>query len=119
MSIGERIRKLREEKDMTLDALGKACGTTRQSIYKYEAGIVTNIPMDRVVAIAKALGTTPEYLLEWDKPSPETELAEYLEMLRTRPECRMLLDTVKGAKKEDVEENVRFIEALRKSKNAD
>lgn len=47
-------------------------------------------------------------------PEPETdELREYLEMLRSRPECRMLLSTVKGATKEEVEANVKLIEALR------
>lgn len=47
-------------------------------------------------------------------PEPETdELREYLDMLRNRPECRMLLSTVKGATKEEVEANVRLIEALR------
>lgn len=60
------------------------------------------------------------FLGESEKPtiSEDDELNEYLEMLRTRPECRMLLDTVKGAKKSEVEENVRFIEALRKAKDA-
>ena len=47
-------------------------------------------------------------------PEPESdELREYLEMLRTRPECRMLLSTVRGATKEEVEANVKLIEALR------
>lgn len=47
-------------------------------------------------------------------PEPESdELRDYLEMLRTRPECRMLLSTVKGATKEEVEANVKLIEALR------
>lgn len=43
----------------------------------------------------------------------EDELREYLEILRTRPEARMLLSTVKGASKAEVEDNVKFIEALR------
>ena len=47
------------------------------------------------------------------KVEPEDELREYLDMLRNRPECRMLLSTVKGATKEEVEANVRLIEALR------
>ena len=33
----------------------------------------------------------------------QDDLTEYLEMLRTRPECRTLLFQIKGAKKEDVE----------------
>ena len=43
----------------------------------------------------------------------EDELREYLEILRSRPEARMLLSTVKGASKAEVEANVKFIEALR------
>jgi len=46
----------------------------------------------------------------------DTELLEYLEYLRTRPEARILMSTMRGATKEEVEENVRFIEALRKSR---
>ena len=44
----------------------------------------------------------------------EKELAEYLEMLRTRPECRMLFKLADNATKEDVEKAVAIIEALRK-----
>lgn len=47
------------------------------------------------------------------------ELEKYIDMLRTRPEMRLLLDTQDGATKEQVEENVRFLDALRKAKNAD
>lgn len=41
-------------------------------------------------------------------------LNEYLEMLRTRPECRMLFSVAKDATKDDVESAVAIIEALRK-----
>ena len=42
-------------------------------------------------------------------------LNEYLEMLRTRPECRMLFSVAKDATKDDVEKAVAIIEALRKT----
>lgn len=42
------------------------------------------------------------------------DLAQYLEMLRTRPECRMLFSVAKDATKDDVESAVAIIEALRK-----
>lgn len=41
------------------------------------------------------------------------ELTEYLETLRTRPECRMLFSLAKDATKADVEKAVAIIEALR------
>lgn len=69
MTIGERIRKARTDKGLTLDELGKLCSTTRQTIYKYECGVVTNIPLARVEVMANALGVTPAYIMGW----PEKE----------------------------------------------
>lgn len=43
----------------------------------------------------------------------DEELTEYLEVLKTRPEMRMLFQLSKDATKEDVETAVRIIEALR------
>lgn len=52
-------------------------------------------------------------LYEAKKRQDEEDLARYLELLRTRPEMRILLDTVEGATKEEVEANVKFLETLR------
>ena len=38
MQINERIRATRIDKDITQEEIAKALGTTRQQIYKYEAG---------------------------------------------------------------------------------
>ena len=43
----------------------------------------------------------------------DAELTEYLEVLRSRPECRMLFSLAKDATKADVEKAVAIIEALR------
>lgn len=52
---------------------------------------------------------------EEEKPlvNDDKELTEYIQMLKTRPECRMLFQLSKNATKEDVEKAVRIIEALR------
>ena len=67
MSIGKKIRELREAKNMSLEDVARLCGTTRQAIYKYENEIVTNIPYDRIILLAKALNTTPSQLFEWEE----------------------------------------------------
>ena len=64
-SIGSRIRCARERADITQDQLGRLCGTTKQTIFKYENGIVTNIPMDKISLIAKILNVNPCYLMGW------------------------------------------------------
>lgn len=74
MTKGERIRKLRIEKGITQESMAKLLNTTKQTISKYEKGIVTNIPSDRIEDMAKLLDTTPEYILGWKevkkKPTP-------------------------------------------------
>ena len=93
MTIGQRIKAARERKDMTLDEVAKRCNTTKQTIFKYENEIVTNIPYDKIVLLSDALDVSPSFLFGWDEkknyPS-ETELTEVerlaLELFRKIPE---------------------------------
>lgn len=55
MDIGKRIKELREKRAITQTDFAKAIGVSKQTLYKYENGIVTNIPSDRIEIIAKAL----------------------------------------------------------------
>ena len=79
MGKGERIRQLREGKKLTQEELARLLETKRQTISKYEKGIVTNIPSDRIEAMARILDTTPEYILGWDmeeKPANDDGLTD-------------------------------------------
>lgn len=67
MSVGGRIRQAREAKGITQDELGRRCGTTKQTIFKYENGIITNIPLDRLERIAGILEVLPEDLMGWNR----------------------------------------------------
>lgn len=72
MTRGEKIRLARERAGLTLEELGKKCGTTKQTIYKYETGKVTNIPMDRLELIAENTGVSAASLMGWDKENQPT-----------------------------------------------
>lgn len=65
MTIGERIKRLRCELCLTQDDLALAANTTKQTIHKYETGIIANIPASKIKAIADRLYTTPSYLMGW------------------------------------------------------
>lgn len=67
MTIGQRIKAARERRDMTLDEVAKRCNTTKQTIFKYENEIVTNIPYDKIVLLSNALDVSPSYLFGWDE----------------------------------------------------
>ena len=84
MSVGQRIKLAREQRNMTLEEVAKRCETTKQTIFKYENEIVTNIPYDKIVLLSKALDVTPSYLFGWDdkKNSPsEPQLTEEEKLL--------------------------------------
>lgn len=66
MTIGQRIKYCREQKGLTQTELAERTGTTKQNIYKYENGIITNIPSDRIQLIADVLDVSPAYLMGWD-----------------------------------------------------
>ena len=91
MSVGQRIKAAREQKNLTLDEVAKRCETTKQTIFKYENEIVTNIPYDKIVLLSKALDVTPSYLFGWEEKYPrEPQLTEVeklmLELFRRIPE---------------------------------
>ena len=67
MNIGERIKKLRNELGLTQEELAICANTTKQTIHKYETGIITNIPSSKITLIAKKLNTTPAYLMGWEE----------------------------------------------------
>lgn len=65
MTLAQRIHDARILKGLTLEQLGKMIGLGKSAINKYEKGIVTNIPPDRIEALAAALEVTPGYLMGW------------------------------------------------------
>lgn len=69
MTLGEKIRFLRVKNNLSQEALAQALKTTKQAIYKYENGIVTNIPLEKVEALSNILNTTPAYLMGWENDS--------------------------------------------------
>ena len=76
MTIGERIKTRRKAYGYTLDELAERVGTSKQTVFRYEIGQITNIPAERIEAIARALGTTPAYLMGWESEE-SAELSRY------------------------------------------
>ena len=67
MTFGERVLALRNEKGMTQDELALAVGyKSRSTIAKIESG-ERDPHQSMIAAIAKALDTTPAYLMGWEE----------------------------------------------------
>ena len=68
--------------------------------------------VEKVQMLAEYLGVSTSELLGEPVITPGSELEEYLEELRTRPEKRLLFHVTKGATKEQIEAIAKFIEGL-------
>ena len=87
MTTGDRIKRLRKELGLSADELGEMIGKDRSTIYRYERGDIENATVDVIPRLAKALQTTPQYILGWDNkpmfywldPTCAMELSELAE----------------------------------------
>ena len=72
---GSRIKSARISKRMTLNEVAKLTNTTRQTLSRYETGIIQNIPSDKIEALADILDVTPAYIMGWKEvdntPNPK------------------------------------------------
>lgn len=64
--LANKLKSIRKSRAMTLEALARAIGTSKQTVHRYENGVITNIPPEKVEAIAAALGVSPSELMGWD-----------------------------------------------------
>ena len=60
---------MRKEKKLTLDELAERVGTSKQTIHRYEKGIISNIPPEKIERLATVLETTPSELMGWESIS--------------------------------------------------
>lgn len=66
-AIGERIKKLRCEKmHMSQVLFADKINVSKQTLYKYENNIITNIPSDKIESIASLCNVSPAYLMGWE-----------------------------------------------------
>lgn len=67
-----KLKELRKSRGLTLDELAERVGTSKQTIHRYENGVITNVPPEKVESLAVALGTTPQELMGWEEDIPTT-----------------------------------------------
>lgn len=66
MTIGERIKLKRKELGITVDDLAIRLNKNRATIYRYESNEIEKLPTTVLEPLAKALNTTPAYLMGWN-----------------------------------------------------
>ncbi len=78
MNIGDRIKKRREELGLSQEELALRMGyKSRSAITKIEKG-QRDINQSKIIEYAKALETTPAYLMNWEKTDEKSNITELL-----------------------------------------
>jgi transcriptional regulator with XRE-family HTH domain len=63
MDLGNIIKQLRIENNLTQEELGKMVGLKKAAIHKYESGIVQNMKRTTISKLANIFNVSPSYLL--------------------------------------------------------
>jgi len=71
MPLKDNIKSCRIQKGLTLEELAQKVGVSRQTIQRYESGVISNIPSDNIEKMANALDISPGNLMGWDNPSSD------------------------------------------------
>lgn len=109
-TVGQRIREYRQKAGKSQVELAKAIGVSKQTLYKYENDIITNIPSDKIELAAKTLDVSPAILMGWgtDQENGQSEYyidpetAALAQRLLTDPDYRILFDAADGSRPEDM-----------------
>ena len=87
MSSGDmsnKIKELRKARNMTLEDVGKIVGVGKSTVRKWETGMIANMKRDKIAALARALDTTPAYLMGWEEEQKKNDIqADIILKMRT------------------------------------
>lgn len=115
-----RLKELCKNKGTSVTAMSKELGLSSGNVTNWKNGRLPKTAI--MIQIANYLNVSVDYLMgeteEQKKPlvNNDEELTDYLQELKDREEMRMLFSVTKTCTKEEVEQAVRIIEALRKEK---
>lgn len=77
------LKNLRKSRGLTLEDLALRIGTSKQTVQRYETGAISNVPPEKIEALAAALGVTPSVLMGWEEGFSYASF-DNLSPLRTR-----------------------------------
>ena len=77
--LSRKIKELRLARKMTLEQVADSVGVGKSTVRKWETGMIANMKRDKIALLAKALSTTPAYLMGWEEESLDTHLIQVTE----------------------------------------
>ena len=116
-TVRNNIKIYRKLKKITQKDLAAALEVTHSSVSSWELG-KNAIDMDMLNKICKVLGITVAEVYAEDNSvenvKMDEEMKRHMEYIQERPEVRRLLAVTQQARKEDIIQAIKIIEALKK-----
>lgn len=72
----ERIKKRREELELTLKQVAAIVGVSDSTILRWETGDIKNMAIDKVELLARALKCSPAFIMGWKEIEDKYDLIE-------------------------------------------
>ena len=64
-TFGDRMKYVRNRKNVTLNEIAKAIGRTEATVQRYESGNIKNLDNEIIEKIARVLRVQPQFLMGW------------------------------------------------------
>lgn len=118
----KRIKERRQALGLSYQDMADATGLSKSTLQRYETGAIRKVPINQIEDLARALHTTPSYLMGWDdNPGYFTDMDSVilLEELKRRPEFRVMFDSTRDLDPKSVKEIMEFIKFKRQQEGLD
>ena len=115
MTIGERLKALRKERHCTLEDVARSLNISRANINKYESGIITNIPSDRIEQLARFYSVSPAYIMGWEENNKyymDLQLFSEQEKLPHTNEARIISEGIDRLPKKRREQAMKLMQIV-------
>lgn len=105
-TLGEKVRRLRREKGLTLEQLGEMTDSSKSYIWELENKNPPRPSAEKIAKIAAVLGVTAEYLVDTHATTPDSDVVDsaFFRKYRsmdpaTKARIRQMVDVWGGDKK--------------------
>ena len=71
MNVNERLKYIRNKKNISLSELSKMTGIAKSTLQRYETGSTRKIPLEAISIIEKSLFLDAGYLMGWSKTADD------------------------------------------------
>lgn len=74
ITVGERLKELRLRCSYTLEEVGKKLNFSRQTLQRYESGVISNIPSGKIESLSEIYNVSPAYIMGWEDDSKNSDI---------------------------------------------